>query len=159
MTLDTSASTLIVGVVAVGVAIWGTWFSVGSSRRGPTWAHARLRAWRPLPWVLGAMGIAASFLFDPAWVGLSLLYIAVVTGWLTRIVRKNLDQVRSTYGDFDEVEPTPISEQVGLYLLVGSVILAAISLWDVAVRGWGGVFGLVLAACLGGAGVVLRRAA
>lgn len=159
MTLDTTASTVVVGVAAVLIAIWGTWFSVGSSRRGPSWAHERLGAWRPLPWVLGAVGVAASLLVEPAWVGLSLLYIAVVTGWLTRTVRRRLDHVRSVYGEFDHVERGPISGQVGLYLLVGSVVLAGISLWGVTLGGWVGVFGLVMAAFLGGAGLVLRRAA
>lgn len=159
MTLDASSSTIIVGSVAVGIAIWGTWFSVGSSRRGPTWAHERLRIWRPLPWLLGAVGVVFSFLLDPPWVGLSLLYIAVVLGWLTRTVRKRLDLVRSTYGEFDQVEQGPISGQVGLYLLVGSVVLTGLSLWGVVAEGWVGVFGLMLAAFLGGAGLALRRAA
>lgn len=159
MTFDSSASTVVVGVVAVGIAIWGTWFSVGSARRGPSWAYDRLRAWRPLPWVLGAVGAVASLVVDPAWVGLSLLYIAVVTGWLTRTVRSRLAHVRSVYGEFDRVERGPISGRVGLYLLVGSVVLTGISLWGVALGGWVGAFGLLLAAFLGGAGLALRRAA
>lgn len=103
--------------------------------------------------------MVASFLLEPAWVGLSLLYIAVVTGWLTRTVRRRLDHVRSVYGEFDDVEQGPISGQVGLYLVVGAVILTGISLWGVALGGWVGVFGLLMAAFLGGAGLALRRAA
>lgn len=159
MTLDVATSSAIVGAVAVLVVGWGVWLSIGSSRRGPGWAHSLLVAWRLLPWALGMVGIVALVVVQPLWMGVAIIYIAMVSGYLMRAVRRNLDAVRETYGEFDEIDESPISGRVGRYLLAGAAVLAALSLWDISVRGWNGVFGFALAVFLGGAGLVLRRAA
>lgn len=97
-------------------------------------------------------------LVEPVWAGVGVLYVGLVTGWLMRSVRRRLDLVRQTYGDFDAPSTgSAVSIRAASYLLGGAAVLAAVAVWDISVRGWSGVFGLALAACLGGAGMMLRR--
>lgn len=159
MTLDVTTSGAVVGAVAVIVVGWGVWLSIGSSRRGPGWAHSLLVGWRPLPWALAIVGVVALVVVRPLWMGVAIIYIAMVSGYLMRAVRRSLDAVREAYGEFDEIDRSPISGRVGGYLLAGAAMLGTLSLWDISVRGWNGVFGFALAVFLGGAGLVLRRAA
>lgn len=159
MSLTVGASTGVVGLLAVVVVGWGAWLSVGSSRRGPQWAYDSLTRWRLMPWVLTVAGAAMAVLVEPVWVGVSVAYVGLVTGFLMRSVRRRLDHVREMYGGFDAptVAPVAVTSRVGSYLLAGAVVLALLGAWDVSVRGWSGVFGVVLAAFLGGVALVLRR--
>lgn len=158
MTFDAVGATAVVGAVAIIVVLWGAWISLGSLRHGPAWALDQLSLWRPLPWVLGIAGLGAVFLVDPVWVGLGVVYIALVTGWIIWAVRRNLDRVRQAYGGFDEVSSQFPMGRMGSFLVAGALLLGAIAIWDVSVRGWTGLFGLALAVCLGGVGLALRRA-
>lgn len=158
MSLDAVAATALVGAVAMVVVIWGAWISVGSLRRGPSWALDQLRLWKPLPWALAIGGVGAVFLVDPVWIGLGVVYIALVTGWIIWAVHRNLDRVRQVYGEFDGVSAQLPLGRMGGFLLAGAVLLGAIAIWDVSSRGWIGLFGLGLAVCLGGVGLALRRA-
>jgi hypothetical protein len=144
-------------LVAVLVVGWGTWLSVGSSRHGPAWAQAVLESWRWMPWAVGGAGALLAVLAQPRWVGVAIAYIALVTGWLARSVRGRLDYVRHAYG-FDAPTATTVAQasRAGNYLLAGALALAAIGLWDMTVRGWDGVFGLILAGFLVAAGLLLR---
>lgn len=101
MTLDTTVSTVVVAVLVVLVSLWGIWFSRGSAQRGPAWALAQLERWRPAPWVAALLGGVALVVVDPVWLGIAVLYVAAVTGWLTRTVRLRLDSFRRSYGEFD----------------------------------------------------------
>jgi len=147
----------LVGLVAVLVVAWGAWLSAGSSRRGPAWAETFLTSWRWMPWSLAALAVALAVLVSPIWAGVAVLYIAGVTGWLMGAVRRNLCRVKAAYGEFDP-PPAGGSGRMSTYLLVGAAVLAVLAAWDTSVRGWAGAFGLVLALCLGGVGLVLRRA-
>lgn len=158
MTLQPGVAAAVVGFVAVLIAAWGSWFSVGSSRRGPQWAYDQLDGWRPLPWALAITGLGLLVAVQPRWLGFALLYIAIVTGWLTRTVRINLARVRAEEGDLGDVAPPAAIGRTAVYLLAGAGLLGAVGIWDVWVRGWQGWFGLVLAACLGAAGWALRKA-
>lgn len=101
MTLDLLGSTVAIAVVVLGVGAWGLWLSRASARLGPEWALGQLHRFRPVPWVLGVAGVAAAAVLEPIWLGVAVLYVAAVTGWLTRSVRKRLEAVRQTYGGFD----------------------------------------------------------
>lgn len=157
--LGSGASAALVGVAAMIVVGWGAWLSIGSSRNGPDWAHSVLVRWRRLPWLAAAVGVVLAVVVAPVWVGVSVVYIGAVTGWLMRTVRRSLDRVRLVYGGFDAPAATSasVSTRAVTWLLVGSVVLAGVAVWDIAARGWSGLFGLVLAGCLGGVGLVLRR--
>jgi hypothetical protein len=159
VTLGAPAATAVVGSVAVAVVAWGAWLSIGSSRRGPAWAQRVLTGWRPLPWTIGVGGAAAALVVEPAWMGLGVAYIAVVTGWLMRTVRRNLEAVREAYGGFDPIAPAPISGRIATYLLGGAAVVGALAVWDIWARGWGGLFTFALAVCLAATGLFLRRAA
>lgn len=157
--LGTGPASGLVGLVAVAVVAWGAWLSLGSSRRGPAWAHDALTTWKWMPWAVAALGLVLIALVKPIWAGIAVIYIAAVTGWLTRTLRRGLDRVREAYG---ELGPPPaggptVSPRVSTYLLVGAAVLALLAAWDTTVRGWVGLFGLALALCLGGVGIVLRR--
>lgn len=112
-----------------------------------------------MPWTLAAAGAVMAGLVEPMWVGVGVAYVGLVTGWLMRSVRRRLDHVRQTYGGFDTVTvvSAAVTTRAASYLLAGSAVLAAVAAWDISVRGWSGAFGLVLAVCLGGAGLMLRR--
>lgn len=158
MTLDVGTATAGVGAVALAVAGWGGWISIGSLRSGPGWARSRLSTWRPMPWVLAGLGAVAIALVRPVWVGLALVYIGVVTGWLLWIVRRNLDRVHAAYGEFDDVGVPFDGTRLGGWIMVTAVVLGAVAIWDVTERGWIGLFGLALAVGLGSVGIYLRRA-
>lgn len=112
-----------------------------------------------MPWAVAGLGGVLAVVVSPVWAGLAVLYIAAVTGWLMRTLRRSLERVRATYGEFDPV-PTgggAIPNRLSTYLLVGAAVLALLAIWDTSVRGWTGLFGLALALCLGGVGWALRR--
>ena len=157
MTLGAGGATALVGLVAVLVVGWGTWLSVGSARHGPGWAHSVLDGWRLMPWAVAGAGALLALLAEPGWAGVAIAYIGLVTGWMARSVRGRLDYVRQTYG-FDAPTATTVGQvkRAGNYLLVGALALAAVGLWDMSVRGWDGVFGLILAGFLVLAGLILR---
>lgn len=157
MTLDAGVATALVGMVAVLVVGWGTWLSVGSSRHGPGWAQGVLQGWRLMPWAVGGAGALLALLAEPRWAGVAIAYIGLVTGWLARSVRGRLDYVHQTYG-FDAPTATAVGQvsRAGNYLLVGALALVAVGLWDISVRGWDGVFGLILAGFMVVAGLLLR---
>lgn len=158
--LDGAAATGVVGVVAVGVAAWGGWLSLGSSARGPGWALSALSRWRPMPWSVAVAGAVLVVVVEPVWVGLGVVYVGLVVGALTFLVRRSLRRVRDVYGDFgDSSHVTPlVGRRSGWLLIAGGGVIAAIGVWDLTVRGWAGVFGVLLAACLAVVGwIVLRR--
>lgn len=102
MNLDTAGALAIVAVVCVVVAAWGLWLSRGSAARGAEWGYTTLGVWRPFPWAIGVVGVVLLVLADPVWVGVAVLYVAVMTWWLTRSVRRKMQVVRDTYGGFDD---------------------------------------------------------
>ena len=155
--LDATAATAAVGIVAVTVAVWGGWLSLGSSRRGPGWALTVLTAWRPMPWLLAVAGSLTAILVEPAWVGIGVLYVAVVVGFLTRSVRRSLERVSDAYGldDAPGAGAPMVGGRTGRLLVAGGVLMAVLGTWDVAVRGWAGIFGVLLAVCLVGVGAVI----
>lgn len=158
MTLGAGAATAVVGVVAVLVVGWGAWFSGVAARRGPGWARDHLSSGRYAPWLLGLAGAGLLLAVDPVWVGLGVLYIAAVAGFLMRQVRRRLETVEQAYGPFDEDLPARADPRgISPYLVGGGVILAILGVADLAVRGWAGGFALVLAAVLVVAGLFLRR--
>lgn len=157
MNLDTGAATVLVGGVAVLVAAWGAWFSSRSSRDGPRWARDHLGRWRLAPWLLGLLGLGATMAFDPVWPGLGVLYIAAVTGFLMRQVRRRLEAVERAYGPFEEgLAARSSAPRMGFYLMGGGTVLALLGVADVAVRGWSGAFALALAGILVMAGLFVR---
>lgn len=156
MTLGTGAATAVIGAVAVLVAGWGAWYSSASSRQGPTWARQHLERLRLAPWLLGLTGIGVVLAVEPLWVGLAVVYMAVVAGVLMWQVRRRLVAVELAYGPYDDDLPSQ-PRQVATYLLGGGIVLAVVGVADLAVRGWSGVFALVLAAILAGAGLAVRR--
>jgi len=111
-----------------------------------------------MPWVLAGLGAVAIAIVRPVWVGLALVYIGVVTGWLLWIVRRNLDRVHAAYGEFDDVGVPFDGARLGGWIMVAAAVLGAVAIWDVTERGWSGSFGLALAVGLGSVGVYLRRA-
>lgn len=160
MTLGTVGATAVIGMVAILVVSWGARLSVGSSRHGPGWAHGELARWRLMPWLVALAGAGAVLALEPIWVGVGVMYIAAVTGWLMRSVRRRLELVRDAYGGFDVThEENGVSPPLGGFLLMGGGVLAGLSLLDLSVRGWSGIYGLILAVCLGIVGFHLRRMA
>lgn len=158
MSLEAAGATAAVGAIAVAVAVWGARLSIGASRRGPGWARDHLERWRRGPWFLALLGIGTMLAVSPVWVGLGVLYIALVAGILLGQVRRRLATIEEAYGPFDSVAGTPAStRKVGAYLLVGGVVLALLAGADLAVRGWSGLFSAVLAGVLLVAGLLLRR--
>lgn len=101
MTLGLVGSSVAIGALILLVGGWGAWFSSSSSRRGPAWALDQLQRFRSLPWVIAAAGLVAVVAAEPLWLGVAMLYVAGVTGWLTRTVRLRLESFRRTYGEFD----------------------------------------------------------
>lgn len=101
MTLDPPASMLVIAVVVAAVIAWGAWFSSRSARHGPGWALMQLERWRPMAWSLAGLGVVSAVAVDPIWLGVAILYVGAVTGWLTRTVRRRLEEFRNTYGEFD----------------------------------------------------------
>lgn len=157
MNLDTGTATALVGGVALVVAAWGAWFSSRSSRDGPGWARDHLGRWRLGPWLLGLLGFGATMAFDPIWPGLGVLYIAAVTGFLMRQVRRRLEAVERAYGPFEEGLAARSSFQgMASYLMGGGAVLALLGVADVAIRGWIGAFALALAGILVMAGLFVR---
>lgn len=158
MTFTLPVASVVVGAVAILVAGWGTWLSVGSSRRGAGWAHAFLVTWRWMPWAIGAAGVVLALVAEPPWVGIAVAYTGFVTAILARSVRTRLSLARDTYGAFDPPSEAAISQSatMGTYLMWGGVVLAVIAVWDVTERGWAGAFGLALAAILALAGWLVR---
>ena len=65
------------------------------------WALEQLHRFRPIPWAIGAVGLGGLLAVEPQWLGIAVLYVAGVSGWLTRTVRLRLDAFRQTYGEFD----------------------------------------------------------
>ena len=158
--LDQAVATAVLGAVAVAVAIWGVWLSVGSSRQGPAWALSQLGRWRRAAPLLLIGGGLATLVFEPFWMGIGVVYIAAVAWWLTSSVRRSLLRTLEVFGDLGDGTP-PSAASASAYsriLLGGAGVLALFSVWDVVNRGWPGVFGVVLAVCLGYVGIRVFRA-
>lgn len=140
------------------VAVWGGWLSIGASHNGPDWARSHLHAWRYGPWMLALGGAGVALAITPVWVGIALLYIAAVTGFLMRQLRRRLEVIEETYGPFERpAAALAVSRRTGAYLLVGGAVLTVLAVADLAVRGWNGLFALALAATLLVAGFLMRR--
>ena len=159
ITLQTGGATAAVGVVALLVAAWGAWLSLESSRRGPGWALAVVERWRPMPWIVVVVGGVALVAVDPVWVGAGILYVGLVVLVLTSMLRRSLGRVHEAYGGFDPSAASrpALGPSAGRALLAGGAVIAGLGVWDVAVRGWSGVFALGLAACLAAVGATLLR--
>lgn len=158
MTFDAAGATAVVGTAAVFVAAWGGWLSIGASRLGPGWAQTHLETWRHGPWLLALAGGGMAMAVTPIWVGMGVVYIAVVTGLLMRQVRRRLAIVEGTYGAFERpAAASSMSRRAGAYLMGGAALLALLGAADLMVRGWSGLFALALAATLAVAGVLVGR--
>jgi len=99
--LDTPAAMVAITVVVAAVTAWGGWFSARSACRGPGWALMQLERWRPLSWALAGGGALVTFAVDPVWLGVAVVYVGLMTGLVTRTVRRRLEDFQNTYGEFD----------------------------------------------------------
>ncbi len=94
----------------------------------------------------------------PAWVGVGVVYVALVMGWLSRSVRRRLHMVREAFGGFDAGVSNPgLTRRTGGWLVVVALALGGLAAWDMTVRGWVGGFGLAIALFSGVVGVVMVR--
>lgn len=103
MTFETVGALALVGGVCVVVAVWGMWLSHGSATNGAEWGYAALNSWKPMPWIIAALGLFLLVLAEPIWIGVAVLYVAAMTGILTRSVRRRMEAVRRVYGGFDDL--------------------------------------------------------
>jgi hypothetical protein len=157
--LSDGEATAAIGGVALVVAAWAGWYSVGSATRGPAWALAHLRTAVPVfGWALLPMLVAA-LLIRPVWAGVGALYVLGMARWLVGSQRRSLLLVEREIG-FEAIDPIArrrTLRRARIAAGVGAVVLAALGVIDLVVRGWPGLFALSLGVVLAVASLRLGR--
>ena len=148
VSLETGA--VIAAFAGVLGGLWGGLVSVRAATRGPQWALDYLRRSYPITLGLVVVGIAITLLVSPGWVGISVVYVAGIIAWMSRMVSRSLERVR-VGGTFEPLPPdrqAVILLRTARWLLIGGAAIAIVALIDYSWRGWPAAFDLILAAAL-----------
>lgn len=113
-------------VVMVG---GGAWYSTMSAVKGPRWSLQRIGSLRFGGWVIGIAGFLLTVLAKPRWLGLSLLYLAVIVFVLGILLGRSLGRLEAV-GALDEIgragrESVIVRARVGL--VVSSLAFAGLA--------------------------------
>ena len=102
--IDADTALLVVGVVVVLSAGWGSYVSVRSAAAGPEWALGHLAAVRSPIWGLLILGLLLAVVASPPWMGLGLVYVGAAIMFLVAMLRRSLLRLQE-FGAFDELDP------------------------------------------------------
>ena len=102
--IDADTALLVVGVVVVLAAGWGSYVSVRSAAAGPEWALDHLAIVRRPIWGLLVLGGVLAVVVTPPWMGLGLVYVGAAIVWLIAMLRRSLLRLQE-FGAFDEMDP------------------------------------------------------
>jgi hypothetical protein len=153
--LGTSESTVVAGGAVLLVLAIGAAFSVGAAKRGPEWARRQLKRGGVVSALLVVMAGAIIVLFRPVWVGLAVLYLALVVWFLSRTVSKRMELVGVVQVDPGYALAVVRRTRIGLMALAASLGVISVLAWGTVVSAVVGGIALVLGAA--SAALFVRR--
>ena len=160
--LTNQGATAVVSVFVVAALGWAAILSVGAAAHEASWAKRQMTRAAVATAVLAAIGMIALIWIQPAWVGITLLYISGIVWLMTRSVRASLRRVDAIGGALI----SPSRRKVLLLTTSRWMWIVAFALTVVALIDWGwrgplafadGVLAAVFAAAAWWAGVQADR--
>ena len=124
--ISTETGLLIAAAVPVAVIAWAILFSVEAARRGPAWSFDHLGIVSNVLKPALALGIVATLVVRPIWIGLGVAYPLAVGLFMVATRRRQLAVVGRDMG-FGDVRPD-LREQVLSRLRRGLIVVGAMAL-------------------------------
>lgn len=154
--LGPDAAIVVAGLAVIVAVGWGANLSVRSAANGPQWAMEHLGGLRKLwPGLIG-LGVLATIVFSPIWVGLAVVYVVAAMWFLSATLLRNLHRLHTLEGfvDIGAQRRAEILGRARRYLIGGGLALGLLggASLTYGIVGWVAILlGLVLV----GTGVLL----
>lgn len=145
--LDAGGATAAVSVVVVAAVMWFAFVSVGAAANEPAWARRQIRRVVPASAVIAAAGLVGLLWVRPVWVGLAVIYVAAVVGFMARSVQAGLRRADAIGGaGISQMRRRLLLLRTSRWMWIAAAVLVVVTLVDWRWRGAAAVADGVLVA-------------